>query len=80
MAYVFGALGAAVSFIAVIVLIAISRVFGFQSHTFNRIVLVVCPIAGMIGGWYLYNFIESKRIESELEQDRIRYEQERQKS
>jgi hypothetical protein len=79
MAYIYGALGAALSFVGVILLITISRVLGFQSHTFNRIVLLICPLAGMIGGWYLYNFIESKRIETELEQDRIKYEQERQK-
>ena len=80
MVYVFGAVGAAVSFVAVILLIAASRVLGFQSSTLNRLVLVICPIVGMVCGWLLYNFIESKRLRSELEQDRIRYEQERQKS
>ena len=79
MVYIFGAVGAAVSFVAVILLIAASRVLGFQSSTFNRLVLVICPLAGMVCGWLLYNFIESKRIESELEQDQVRYEQERQK-
>ncbi len=80
MGFIFGAGGAAVSFVAVILLIAASRVLGFQSSTFNRLVLVICPLVGMVCGWLLYNFIESKRIESELEQDRIRYEQERRKS
>ena len=77
MGFIFGALGAAVSFVAVIMLIAASRVLGFQSSTFNRIVLVLCPLVGMVCGWLLYSSIESKRIKSELEQDRIISEREK---
>lgn len=67
---IFGVIGA-------IIVCGIASALGMRSGAFNAIAAAV----GLGAGWLLYGLIEDrherKRIEFELEQDRIRYEQER---
>jgi hypothetical protein len=83
MSFIFGLIGAAISIIGAFAIIIITRKLGVNSSSFDMFIVVTSPLVGIIGGWLLYNFYEqeqeSKRIEVELEQDRIRYEQERNK-
>ena len=83
MSFLFGMIGAVVSVICAFAIIIITDILGLHSSSFNMFVVVISPLIGIIGGWFLYNFYEqrqeSKRIAFELEQDRIRYEQERNK-
>ena len=66
---IFGAFGAMIA-------VAIISSLGVRSSAFTAIGVAV----GMGGGWLLYGMLQEKqerlRIERELEQDRIRYEQE----
>ena len=70
MKIIFGAIGAVIAG-------GIATILGVQSGAFRGIATAV----GVGCGWVLYGLLverqERKRIEFELEQDRIRYEQER---
>jgi uncharacterized membrane protein YuzA (DUF378 family) len=83
MSFIFGIIGGIIGIVGAVVLIVVANILGFQSSSFSFFVVVVSPLVGFVAGWLLYNSIEErqerKRIESELEQDRIRYEQEQPK-